>query len=286
MTRDLRLQTETTEIWTAKPMPLSANARLGPYEIRSTLGAGGMGEVYRARDSRLNRDVAIKVLREDDAANAESRSRFEREARAIAAFNHPNIVAVYDFGVEDGQQYIVSELIEGESLRSLLTGKPVPVRRLLDIATQVADGLAAAHAAGVVHRDLKPENIMLAKEGRVKILDFGLARQARAFGPSKGISGTNDDPTATFAPAKNDSENLTGDWHSRGNRWLYEPGTGLGQANRFPLRPVFLRAHSLRARLWKTGICQSEHSRDDGRHRARRAAPHGRKTARSAQVDH
>lgn len=168
-------------------MPLSANSRLGPYEIKSTLGSGGMGEIYRARDARLNRDVAIKVLREDDAANAESRSRFEREARAIAAFNHPNIVAVYDFGVEDGQQYVVSELIEGESLRSLLTGKPVPVRRLLDIATQVADGLAAAHAAGVVHRDLKPENIMLAREGRVKILDFGLARQTRAFGSAKGV---------------------------------------------------------------------------------------------------
>jgi serine/threonine protein kinase len=135
-----------------------------------------MGEVYRARDSRLNRDVAIKVLRED-GVSAELRSRFEREARAVAALNHPNIVAVYDFGVESGQQYIVSELIEGESLRSLLHGKPVPVRKLIEIAAQVADGLAAAHAAGVVHRDLKPENIMLAKDGRVKILDFGLARQ-------------------------------------------------------------------------------------------------------------
>ena len=141
-----------------------------------------MGEVYRARDSRLNRDVAIKVLRQDSAsgASAELRSRFEREARAVAALNHPNIIAVYDFGVEEGQQYIVSELLEGESLRSLLKGKPVPVRRLIEIAAQVADGLAAAHAAGIVHRDLKPENIMLAKDGRVKILDFGLARQARA----------------------------------------------------------------------------------------------------------
>jgi len=105
------------KIRTGKAMPLLANARLGPYEIRSTLGAGGMGEVYRARDTRLNRDVAIKVLREDDAASVESRSRFEREARAIAALNHPNIVAVYDFGIEAGQQYIVSELVEGESLR-------------------------------------------------------------------------------------------------------------------------------------------------------------------------
>ena len=162
-------------------MPLTANSRLGPYEIKSTLGVGGMGEVYRARDSRLNRDVAIKVLRLDSTSGASSdlRSRFEREARAVAALNHPNIIAVYDFGVEEGQQYIVSELLEGESLRSLLKGKPVPVRRLIDIAAQVADGLAAAHAAGIVHRDLKPENIMLAKDGRVKILDFGLARQSR-----------------------------------------------------------------------------------------------------------
>jgi eukaryotic-like serine/threonine-protein kinase len=157
-------------------MPLVANAKLGPYQIKSTLGIGGMGEVYRARDSRLNRDVAIKILRDDGAAVAENRSRFEREARAVAALSHPNIVAVYDFGVEAGQQYIVSELIEGESLRSLLSGKPVPIRKLLDIATQVADGLAAAHAAGIIHRDLKPENILLAKDGRVKILDFGLAR--------------------------------------------------------------------------------------------------------------
>ena len=199
-------------------MPLLANARLGPYEIRSTLGAGGMGEVYRARDTRLNRDVAIKVLREDDAASVESRSRFEREARAIAALNHPNIVAVYDFGIEAGQQYIVSELVEGESLRGLLPGKPVPIRKLLDIATQVADGLAAAHAAGVVHRDLKPENIMLARDGRVKILDFGLARQGVA-GAKSGGSGANSDTTATFASARDESENLT------------EAGTVLGTAS-------------------------------------------------------
>lgn len=176
-------------------MPLAANSRLGPYEIKSTLGVGGMGEVYRARDSRLNRDVAIKVLREDSASNPERRSRFEREARAVAAFNHPNIVAVYDFGIEGGKQFIVSELIEGESLRSLV-GKPVPVRKLVEIATQVADGLAAAHAAGFVHRDLKPENIMSAKDGRVKILDFGLARQGSLVGAARTASDTDE----TFVP--------------------------------------------------------------------------------------
>ncbi|HYK38029.1 protein kinase domain-containing protein [Alloacidobacterium sp.] len=179
-------------------MPLSANARLGPYEIRSTLGAGGMGEVYQAFDTRLNRSVAIKVLRGDHAITPEHRVRFEREARAIAAFNHPNIVSVYDFGVEADRQYIVSELVEGSSLRSVLTGKPVPLRKLLDIATQVADGLSAAHAAGFVHRDLKPENIMLTKDGRVKIVDFGLARQDPQ---SVGDSGT----TLTLAPDGADS---------------------------------------------------------------------------------
>ena len=179
-------------------MPLSANARLGPYEIRSTLGAGGMGEVYQAFDTRLNRNVAIKVLRADHAITRRARTRFEREARAIAALNHPNIVSVYDFGVDADQQYIVSELVEGSSLRALLTGKPVAIRKLLDIATQVADGLAAAHAAGFVHRDLKPENIMLARDGRVKILDFGLARHDPQS-PTTPLS------TLTFVPDGADS---------------------------------------------------------------------------------
>jgi serine/threonine protein kinase/Tol biopolymer transport system component len=171
-------------------MPLSANARFGPYEIRSSLGAGGMGEVYCAFDTRLNRRVAIKVLRIDYASSPESRSRFEREARAIAALNHPNIVSVYDFGLEMDQPYIVSELIEGTSLRPLLTGQPVSLRKLLDIATQVADGLAAAHAAGFVHRDLKPENIMLTRDGRVKIVDFGLVRQESTAPQSDGHAAT------------------------------------------------------------------------------------------------
>src|SRR5271166_1957291 len=188
-------------------MPLSANSKLGPYEIKSPLGVGGMGEVYRARDSRLNRDVAIKVLRQDSTTGSspDLRSRFEREARAVAALNHPNIIAVYDFGIDSGQQYIVSELLEGESLRSLLHGKPVPVRKLIDVAVQVADGLATAHAAGLVHRDLKPENIMLAKDGRVKILDFGLARQSRAAASSRKASGEEE----TVAPPADETKHLT-----------------------------------------------------------------------------
>jgi len=146
---------------------LTAGTRLGPYEILSVLGAGGMGEVYRAHDSRLHRDVALKVLPAELAADPSRRQRFEIEARAVAALSHPNIVSVYDVG--DG--YIVSELVEGESLRG---GRGL--RKMLDIAAQIASGLAAAHAAGIVHRDLKPDNVLVSSDGRAKILDFGLAR--------------------------------------------------------------------------------------------------------------
>lgn len=188
-------------------MVLAAKSRIGPYEILSTLGVGGMGEVYRAHDPRLNRNVAIKVLRGDFAATPEQKARFEREARAIAALNHPNIVAIFEFGTGvstgAGTQYIVSELIHGESLRDIMSDKPVPVRRLVDIAAQIADGLAAAHAGGIIHRDLKPENILLTKAGRVKILDFGLARQVPgAVGPDSGettVSGNGEHRTNTGA---------------------------------------------------------------------------------------
>src|SRR5580658_722554 len=159
-------------------MSLTAGARLGPYEIVAPLGAGGMGEVYRARDTRLGRDVAIKVLHDEAFGMADRRARFEREARAAAALNHPNIVTLYDTGSDGGRFYIVSELVEGESLRSRIQRGQIPVREFYRIAVQFADGMAAAHAAGITHRDLKPENIMLTTEGRVKILDFGLARQA------------------------------------------------------------------------------------------------------------
>ena len=153
---------------------LAPGTRLGPYEVVSPLGAGGMGEVYRARDPRLNRDVALKILPAEVAADPSRRQRFEIEARAVAALSHPNIVAVYDVG----EGYIVSELVDGEPLRGARFG----LRKTLDIAAQIASGLAAAHAAGVVHRDLKPENILLTRDGRAKILDFGLARMTQASG--------------------------------------------------------------------------------------------------------
>jgi len=157
-------------------MTLAAGTRLGPYEILSQLGAGGMGEVYRARDSRLGRDVAIKVLPAEYSADPGRLSRFEQEARAASALNHPNIVTVHDIGQVDSVPYIAMELIEGNSVRELIASGPVPVRKLLGIATQVAEGLAKAHAAGIVHRDLKPENLMVSADGFVKILDFGLAK--------------------------------------------------------------------------------------------------------------
>src|SRR3954467_9413735 len=159
-------------------MPLASATRFGPYEIVAPLGAGGMGEVYRARDSRLGREVALKVLPFAVANDPARRARFEQEARATAALNHPNIVGVHDVGDQDGHFFLVSELVPGETLAALLERGPVPTKKLLDLAVQIADGMAAAHAARITHRDLKPANIIVPPEGRAKILDFGLAKQA------------------------------------------------------------------------------------------------------------
>ncbi len=164
-------------------MPLPTGSRFGPYQVTAQLGEGGMGEVYRAHDTRLGRDVALKVLHADVAQSADRRNRFEREARAVAALNHPNIVALFDIGEENGVVYFVSELVEGEALRDRILRGPLPVRELLDVAVQIADGMSAAHSAGITHRDLKPENVMLTRDGRVKILDFGLARTVSAPSP-------------------------------------------------------------------------------------------------------
>src|SRR6202034_1759540 len=154
-------------------MNLTSGTKLGPYEIVSLLGAGGMGEVYRARDSRLRREVAIKVLPQALSLDADRMRRFEQEALATAALNHPNILAVYDIGTSDGSPYVVSELLEGETLRDRLRGGSLALRKTLDYAMQIAHGLAAAHEKGIIHRDLKPHNFFVTKEGRAKLRALG-----------------------------------------------------------------------------------------------------------------
>src|ERR1044071_1901104 len=148
-------------------MPLATGTRCGSYEIAAPLGAGGMGEVYRARDTKLNRDVAVKVLPEALAADPDALARFEAEAHAVAALSHPHILAIHDFGREDGTTYAVMELLEGASLRQKLSEGPLPLRKAVDLAREVAQGLAATHEKGIVHRDLKPENLFVTKSGRV-----------------------------------------------------------------------------------------------------------------------
>ena len=175
-------------------MALSPGTKLGPYEIVAPLGAGGMGEVYRARDERLKRDVAIKVLPASFSSDAERLRRFEQEARAASALNHPNILTVHDFGTQDGAPYVVSELLEGETLRAVLAGGRLSPRRAIDHAIQTAHGLAAAHEKGIVHRDLKPENLFVTRDERVKILDFGLAKLVQQEVPPGGETSA---PTAT-----------------------------------------------------------------------------------------
>jgi eukaryotic-like serine/threonine-protein kinase len=163
-------------------MALTSGSKLGPYEIQSPVGAGGMGEVYRARDARLNREVAIKVLPAAFARDPERMRRFKQEAQSVAALNHPNILAIHDFGEHEGSPYIVTEFLEGETLRERLRSGALPVRKATEIGGQVARGLAAAHEKAIVHRDLKPENILVTHDGRVKILDFGLAKLTRPDG--------------------------------------------------------------------------------------------------------
>src|SRR5579863_5768034 len=176
-------------------MALTSGMKLGPYEIESLLGAGGMGEVYRAHDSRLNRTVAIKVLPASFSADRDRLQRFAQEARAAAALNHPNILSIFDIGEEQGAPYVVSELLEGETLRDRLRTGALSIRKAIDYSLQVARGLAAAHEKGIVHRDLKPENLFLTNDGRVKILDFGLAKLTRP----ETASGSADAPTMQAA---------------------------------------------------------------------------------------
>src|SRR5215831_10019619 len=161
-------------------MPITPSSRLGPYEILGPLGVGGMGEVYRARDPRLGRDVAIKVLPAELAASPERLERLEREARTLAGLNHPNIVTLHSIEEAGGVRFLTMELVEGQTLSSLVAPGGLPLARLLELLIALADALAAAHERGVVHRDLKPANIMVTRDGLLKVLDFGLAKAATA----------------------------------------------------------------------------------------------------------
>ncbi|PYQ37594.1 MAG: hypothetical protein DMF55_00350 [Acidobacteria bacterium] len=173
-------------------MSIAPGTRLGPYEVVSPLGAGGMGEVYRAKDTRLKRDVAVKVLPASLSSDPERLRRFELEAETAGRLNHPNILAIYDIGMHDDAPYVVSELLEGETLRDRLSEGPLGPRRAIEYARELASGLAAAHEKGIVHRDLKPENVFVTTDGRIKILDFGLAKLTQ---PDFGMSGATNLPT-------------------------------------------------------------------------------------------
>src|SRR5262245_4563438 len=194
-------------------MPLADGTRLGPYQILSAIGAGGMGEVYKARDTRLSRSVAIKVLPPELASDPDRRTRFEREARAIAALSHPHICTIHDIGRENGTDYLVMELLEGETLADRLSGRPqgrpLPMQEVLRYAIEIADALDKAHRAGIIHRDLKPANIMLTKSG-AKLLDFGLAKLR---GPAVPISMTAIEQATTTGGPKTASGTILGTVH-------------------------------------------------------------------------
>ena len=213
-------------------MALEPGRSLGPYRIVSPLGAGGMGEVYRATDTRLGRDVALKVLPERVAASPELRERFEREARAVASLSHPGILAIHDFGTDGGQTFAAMELLEGETLRERLAhGAALPAPRPPSSPCSSPQALAAAHDKGVVHRDVKPDNVFVTREGRVKVLDFGLARQASSLLASSG----DDSVSPTLAPGTEPGTVL-------GTVGYMSPEQVKGPGGRCALRHLLLRA--------------------------------------------
>ena len=249
-------------------LTLSAGSRLGPYEILAPIGAGGMGEVYRAKDAKLGREIAIKVLPSATASDPDRRQRFEKEARSASALNHPNILTIYDIGESDGTVYIAMELVEGKTLRELVaSGEPVPTKKLLDVAVQTAEGLAKAHSAGIVHRDLKPENIMVSKDGFAKILDFGLAKLTEA--PSQDESVVADRDRGADAAR-----------HRHGHGGLHVARAGERPARRLPLRPVHARHDPLR-----DGDGQARVPAQDRRRDARRDHPRGARAAVAARSE-
>jgi serine/threonine protein kinase len=206
-----------TNVEPPRPVSLVPGLRLAQYQIVAPIAAGGMGEVYRARDSRLDRDVAIKVMSSHVASDPAMRQRFESEARAVAALSHPSIMAIYELAIADGLSFAVMELLEGETLRERLGGGAMPWRDAVDIAASIADGLAAAHAKGVVHRDLKPENVLLERSGRVILTDFGVAAlPSYDAQPTPGFS--------TGTPQYMSPEQLVGEHAIDGRSDLYALG--------------------------------------------------------------
>ena len=226
-----------TEITDLAVPRLTPETQLGPYRIEGILGEGGMGAVYRAFDSRLSRKVAIKILPPAVAADPERLRRFEQESRAAGTLNHPNVLTIYDVGTHDGTSYLVSELLDGETLRDRLRGGALPRHKALEYARLIAAGLTAAHERGITHRDLKPENLFITRDGRLKILDFGLAKFA-----------------GTESNLEILSERIKVDPQSFGSQpgiilvtcWLYVSGAGAGRGCRQSVRSIQSRGNSLR----------------------------------------
>ena len=179
-------ETPAAKVFTEVQGQSLVGQQIGSYKVLSLLGAGGMGQVYRAKDAKLGREVAIKVLPQEFSSDPERVRRFGQEARAASALNHPNIITIHEIGQVDSVHYLVMEMVEGKTLREVLGSESLPTKKILQLSTQVADGLAKAHAAGITHRDLKPENLMITKDGLVKILDFGLAKQTQLVSGVKG----------------------------------------------------------------------------------------------------
>jgi serine/threonine protein kinase len=229
-----------------------------------------MGEVYRARDSRLRREVALKILPANVAGDLDRRARFEQEAHAAAALNHPNILAIYDVGGADDVSYITSELVSGITLATEMERGAMPVRALLDIAVQIADGLASAHAAHIVHRDLKPANVMITSDSRIKILDFGLAKQSVVASGVDETIATNHTVPGTIV----------------GTVSYMSPEQACGKTGRSPVGPVLIRAHALRDGRRQKGIRRARIGADAGGDRVQRATAARRTRAGAAPLDH
>src|SRR5690349_11641932 len=214
-------------------MALASGTRLGPYEVLFAIGAGGMGEVYRARDTRLGRDVAIKVLPQHLSSDPDLKARLEREAKAISSLNHPNICMLHDIGHQDGVDFLVMELLEGETLADRLQRRAIPLKQALEYGVEIAEALEKAHKRGITHRDLKPGNIMLTKSG-AKLLDFGVAKPAQSVAAMASTS------------VETMSKPLTGEGKNRGHLPVHGAGAGAGQGGGCAQRYFRIRHGALR----------------------------------------